>query len=1179
MIEFGSTSTELATTDGSSSAALLAPTVAVRGPVKPGDHFPVSFPLRALGGTDGKNVRVRFLAEAAKCDPEYRDLGALDVGQSIVATTFATVSPLNGKRSVKIWTEVECGDQSVQSEAIMIPIAARGHLVLSAEDDGTELAVSVTNDGTAPLAVLLDLATPDHIHADDLELAENGTDIYTSSPFTLGVGEGRVIRVRGGSVDHVVARSSDGERASALPLRREPVAATVLDASLHVEAPETGVRRGDMFALVGTVIVRGPIAASDVVLVLGPIAGADVRVEEITIDGIRPIAPDLEWQAEKLHIRLGHLAGGRSMSLRMPLRVTIDDPKAIDALRVDADLQAAGIPTQALSVDIAVDRRPAFLSTSTYLGPIIDRDDRFSVLAQITNADGGRIERVRVRYETSDVVPDKIVLISRNDGEPQESPLRPSALNEAANLFVDLGALDAGERVRVVMPFRPARGQDGFRTMIVRATLLADDETLPLGTAERRIPGRVDMRASSVRRLDASALRLGMPTEMKLQIRNDGDSPAHDIRLSLDLPSSVAASLPEPADGARWRPLIPMLPPGGAVETTLTLYLQSPPDAGHAIVRVSIDAREQSELSLATLDFETPSDPLIDPPRVRTLALDDGHIALIARVTNHGDGTASDVVIWVEDANDILLRTTSVDGQAAPDRGARPILAEGLRLGDLEPGAYRDVTWVAAPPTADPYRCTVAARVGAKGEVMRTSTIPTRPRHRTGVSTPLPSARRIGAEDDLAASIAALRPGVPDRAQARIALDAAPSLAPRVDVPPAIAADAVAALTGGTEHTSNLPPAVDAGASERDIQDRLAQAASAIPAPPPPEPERPAAFARLDALESGAPPEPTPPEPQTAAATTTGTPEAAGVAAAPVVPPAEPVAGVPIEPEPPAPVAAVEPQADPVAPVNAAAAAAGTTDHVNTSSSARVETQAEPQRDGAAHDGAEPEDLLDAVDTVVPPANAPEGAGSAETTLASVQRGERFTIVSSFRAANVQKARRMAQSMIDIQGLGWWRHVMFIRTMLPERMPLDGPALEAWNFLRGAFTEPLARVFPTTLVDPFHASDAFVDALSINDADAIAALDVLLADQRVPLFVGAATGSTMLDVALPCALPDTLEDPLLDQAWVAYKQTAMRLFASASIQSMSEGDRRVKYANANATLDEALGFVLRDFPE
>ncbi len=1175
MIEFGSTSTELATTGGSSSAALLAPTVAVRGPVKPGDHFPVSFPLRALGGTDGKNVRVRFLAEAAKCDPEYHDLGALDVGQSIVATTFATVSPLNGKRSVKIWTEVECGDQSVQSEAIMIPIAARGHLVLSAEDDGTERAVRVTNDGTAPLAVLLDLATPDHIHADDLELAENGTDIYTTSPFTLGVGEGRVIRVRGGSVDHVVARSSDGERASALPLRREPVAATVLDASLHVEAPETGVRRGDMFALVGTVIVRGPIAASDVVLVLGPIAGADVRVEEITIDGIRPIAPDLEWQGETLHIRLGHLAGGRSMSLRMPLRVTIDDPKAIDVLRVDADLQAAGIPTQALSVDIAVDRRPAFLSTSTYLGPIIDRDDRFSVLAQITNADGGRIERVRVRYETSDVVPDKIVFISRNDGEPQESPLRPSALNEAANLFVDLGALDAGERVRVVMPFRPARGQDGFRTMIVRATLLADDETLPLGTADRRIPGRVDMRASSVRRLDASALRLGMPTEMKLQIRNDGDSPAHDIRLALDLPSSVAASLPEPADGARWRPLIPMLPPGGAVETTLTLYLQAPPDASHAIVRVSIDAREQSEFSLATLNFKTPSDPLIDPPRVRTLALDDGHIALIARVTNHGDGTASDVVIWVEDANDILLRTTSVDGQVAPDRGARPILAEGLRLGDLEPGAYRDVTWVAAPTTADPYRCTVAARVGAKGEVMRTSTIPTRPRHRTGVSTPLPSARRIGAEDDLAASIAALRPGVPDRAQTRIALDAAPSPAPRVDVPPAIAADAVAALTGGTEHTSNLPPAVDAGASERDIQNRLAQAASTILAPPPPEPERPAAFQRLDA-----PPEPMPPEPQPAVATTTGTPEGAAVAVAPVEPQAGPVAAAPFEPQaaPAAPVAAVEPPVEPAAPINATATAAGSTHDEATSSSVRVETQAEPQLDGTAHDGAETDDLLEAVDTVVAPAAASEDAGGAETTLASVQRGERFTIVSSFRAANVQKARRMAQSMIDIQGLGWWRHVMFIRTMLPERMPLDGPALEAWNFLRGAFTEPLARVFPTTMVDPFHASDAFVDALSVNDADAIAALDVLLTDQRVPLFVGKATASTMLDVALPCALPDTLEDPLLDQAWSAYKQTAMRLFASASIQSMTEADRRVKYANANATLDEALGFVLRDFP-
>lgn len=1144
MIAFGSTSSEIATTDEGTSAALLAPTVTVRGSVKPGDNFPVSFPLRALGGTDGKNVRVRFLAEAAKCDPEYQDLGALDVGQSIVATTFATVSPLNGKRAVRIWTEVECGDQSVQSEAISIPISARGHLVLSAEDDGTAIAINVLNDGTAPLAVLLDLASPDELHSDDVELSANGTDVFTSNAFTLGVGEGRVIRVRGGSADHIVARSSDGERASALPLRREPAAATVLDASLHVEAPATGVRRGDMFALVGTIVVRGPIPASDVVLVLAPLGGADVRVEEITIDGIRPIAPDLNWQDDKLHIRLGHLAGGRSVSLRMPLRVTIDDPKAIDALRIDADLQAQGIPSQALSVDIAVDRRPAFLSTSTFLGAIVDLDDRFAVHAQITNADGGRIERVRVRYETVDVVPDKVVFISRNDGDPQESPLRPSALNESANLFVDLGALDAGERVRVVMPFRPARGQDGFRTMVVRATLLADDETLPLGIAERRIPGRVDMRASSVTRLDESPLRLGMPTEMKLQIRNDGDSPAHDIRLALDLPNAVAASLPEPADGARWRPLIPMLPPGGAVETTLTLYLNAPPAAGHASVRVSIDAREQSELALATLEFDTPSDPLIDPPRVRTLALDDGHIALIARVTNHGDGTASDVIIWVEDAADILLRTTSVDGQPAPDRGARPVLAEGLRLGDLEPGAYRDVTWVAAPQTAEPYRCTVAARVGEHGEVMRTATIPTRPRHRTGVSTPLPSARRIGAEDDLAASIAGLRPGVPDRAQLRIPLEGAPTPAPRVDVPPAIASDAVAALTGGSDR---LPPAVDAAASEHDLQARLAAAASSIPAPPPPEPAPLA-----------------PPEPRPSAAVTTGNAgeggtDTSGDRAEPVVAAAPPVEGA---------ATVVPPVVDEAAHDGSGAAGA------RSETQSQAQTEIESHGNGADHDGDHTGDLLDEVDTPVTPVNA----SGDQTAQPTVQRGERFTIVSSFLAPNVQKARRMAQSMIDIQGLGWWRHVMFIRTMLPERMPIDGPALEAWNSLRDAFTEPLNRVFPTTLNDPFHATDAFVEALSVNDSDAIAALDVLLADQRVPIFVGTATGSTMLDVALPSLLPDTLGDELLDQAWAAYKAAATRLFASASIQAMSEAERRIKYTNANATLDEALGFVLRDFP-
>jgi hypothetical protein len=778
---------------------LVAPQLSTRGPVQPEDRIAVRLPLRAILGADlHDEVVVHFHADGAVCDPSRVPLGVLRAGESIVAQSTATILPLNGHRDVRVWAEVEIGQKRLMTEDALAPIVARSRLSLEATDDGTEVRLTLRNDGQAPTEVRFETIGSGVPTADDLVLREDRAGRAVSEPVTIGVGEVRAFALRGARVDHIIAVGADGERAPVQPRRVSADVALRIEPELRIDAPEHGVRRGDLVTFHLTLRNKTASAVNELRVNLDRVSDLALISDTISLDSVRVIPDDIREHPDVISVLLGRLEPDAEVVLRGALRVQIENPRLIDAIPITGSVAAPRLPTYRFEGETLVDRRPAFAPTTTYLTAIEPDGEAFRIRGLITNAEPYRLERLRVRLDVSDAVPNDHVDVDHR--EP--ILLRPTALDDSASLFADLGGLDPGERVGFSLGLRPARGDSDFRTMRVRAALQVDDDLVELGDEEFRVPGRSTLDRSSLQRQDDRALRLGMPCEAILEIRNDGDSPARDVRLCLDLPPSVGASVPEAAAGARWRTIAAVLPPGSVIATTITFFLLEPPTDPHAIVRASIDAEGHAEVDFDAVTFATPTDPLVDPPALQVQPLDDGRIAFFARVANVGDGAARGVTVRVENPEYIMARMTAVDSVLVDDVGPHSALAEALSLGDLAPGAFRDVTWYTAPTSDAPYTTTVAVSYEGLHEAMRATSVPTKPRIVPALSSSLPEPRR------LTGGVTAER--TPRRTLVRVVEEAAGSAlgpAPRAD---ALAANdsLQAALPWSTPPVAQ-PPAVD----------------------------------------------------------------------------------------------------------------------------------------------------------------------------------------------------------------------------------------------------------------------------------------------------------------------------------------------------------------------------------
>jgi hypothetical protein len=1095
--------------------------LAAKSQATPGERIAVRFPIATANGTGVDDVIVRFSASAGVCEPSEVNLGPIGQGITHEARTTLTVAPLNGKREASVWANVRVGSVSLASRALALPIQARSRLLGSAfPDAGDSIVVTLENTGTAPAETTLEIYGTGNLSSPTVMITQERPGLFRSDLLTVLPGQSAVVRIVNGTIDHLIATATDGERTSFSPTRPPLALLCTVEATLRSDVPESGVRRDETFTSFLTLENTGDRAVDDLYLTLNPVSGAELVWDTITIDGARPIAADVSEASEgRTAVRVGRLAGGGRATASFAYRVVGDDGASTDVLRIEARVRA-GETDRIVSADVPIDHRPSFTPNTTYLGAISESNGAYSVSAVITNTNARPVERVRVHFHFYQATPDDSATATYDSaGETRELPLRSTAMHERAGTFVDLGALAVGERVTVRLGLRPIRTIDDHSEMKVRAVLTADDTIQPIGLSDRHISGRVDLSGSTITRSDARPLRLAMPVEAQLVIRNDGHAPARDVRLALDLPPYLDASLPDAPAGTRWRPFLPVLHPGTAIATTITFFLHAPPGATTARIPVSIDAAGQSEFVLATLDFALPADPLIDPPRVESVVQPDGHIACVARVANFGDGVAREVTVSVDQYEHIVLRTTAVDGVTISDNGARSALGEGVALGVLEPGAYRDITWLVAPPNNEPYRAAVRV-TSANGEPVRALSTPTRRSYAPALDGGLPEARRIDNLDTLASTPAARARSV-ELAQ------------------PDDSVGGTVALGGAQRETYALP------------------APQAVPAPAPRfEPD----FSTEDAARPAA------------------SSDRLSLAPAPAQVPADAAGGE-------APDDRDDGSVQTTGKEHALALDGPISlDGLIPSPTVSPEPAAAPPAGSAFADVVE--DLLGKTGVLEEGGeNADAGGGSTDAggtdgrdgqnargeprPRAPVVAGEPIVITGLLEASGTRLALRMASDFSENLNLGWWRHIIFMRAMLPEVSPVRR-LTPAWERLRSALIGPVKSVYPRTIAEDFVVTESFVDDLEKNLHDAIEALDLLAEERRLGVYFGAAEGATRIDAAVPGLLPVRFNNEAFDEAWMPYYEAAKRIFAYADFLELSPAARWEHHARANATLDEYL---------
>jgi hypothetical protein len=1115
---------------------LAPPILGSRAARRPGESVEVCLPVRPLAGrASSSEIVVVFRADGARCEPERVNLGVIPASQTAVAVTQATILPINGHAEARIWAQVVAGEHEWESEPVLVPIAARAAITVGALTDDDRTTVMVLNGGDRRTTVHLEIGAHDEPRCDTLAITSMQANAFASEPFALDPGESAVHIVVSRDISLVTAISADGERAAATPRRALSSRTARIMPRLEMQPPHDGVRRGDIVPVRLALRNAGAAAASRIDVRYRRTPALEMLRDGLTIDGVRVIDADYLETDALATVRIPNLAPDAETVLDLSLRVDLVDVRDVDVLGVAFTVATAGVEYH-IDGELLVDRRPAFSQTQTYL-EAIEEDaegvDRWFVRGVVTNAESTALEQLRVRIDTAEIAPDTAILIEETG---QWVGLRPIALAGGASLYADLGTLAAGERRSFRFGFTPERTDGHSRTLRVAAALMINDDVIPLNAQERTIPGRVDLSASSLRASSANDLRIAIPVDASLEIRNDGFAAAYDVRLALEMPAGLGSTLP-PAASGRWRPITGMLPPGGAIRTAVRFFLTEPPSGEDVVVTAMLDARNAEPVTIGELRFSTPTAALVDAAHIRATALADGRLAFNARVANKGDGTAEDIVVRVVDVDGIVARSTTFDGIPVDDHGAVSALVAGFRTGPLGPGEYRDIGFVVAPKDSEPFRLAVGVTAAGCAEIVSRS-VPARANIQPSLAPGFPEPRRLTGEATL--DRIARRPTVrvvEEPSRDRQSNDDAPKLGSNETArsTAALAPGYLPETIGGATHAASA--ALAASDAPRALTVGIAPTA-AVPEQRVPQevpPERPASIA-----------EPTPISLASAA------PNGAVVDELPPVAPRPVAAVVAAEPHP------AFPSGEVVAPAPSLA------DPVHATSSDS------PVAPAFAADAHAPADAPE-------PVRAPEAEAPRDQTPAD-ELGTHIALVEDNMPQTFSTPRAiMGHELAFVSSLpkqdmaGWWPHVIATRLLMLKVVHASPTAAQTYAEFRSLLVESARSVVPRLLAPDFTPDEAFVAALRRNDDRARELMPELLREfDRIPAHD--ADRYTQLDAFVPNFLPDeVVDDAELSSAVKAYKERTIRLFGfDARLRSSDDANRDVYSAQPNATLDGAL---------
>ena len=720
--------------------APIAPQFETPGPYRPGMDVPVVFALTNLDAETTRNVCVRFLGEGLTFNPATITIDSLAAGNRIDVRTSATILPVNGKRQVKLYAEVRASKKPLfRSTEVIAPVVTRSEIHLEAFDEIDGVSLTVHNKGDIATNVRLVLVGDGIPSADPPEttFAPDGRRAV-SDPIPLDVASSVSLTLRGATIDRIIAVADDGERTTTEPQRRRAGGPRLAEPDFALETPENGIRRGDVVRFALTIENVGDEPATAATLLLTLPDGMRPLDDTITINYARPAPGELDFADHQLRLALGLLNPSLLATVRGALFVENTLPNDDESVDLLATITAQPDLTVSAAAELTVDQRPAFAPASTFLGPLDDNDDGFVIVASVTNGDPVPIPRTRIRWNLLNLLPRADAL--REDGSVVT--FQPIAFEATPTLITDIGTLGAYATATVTLRLRPVLSNAERRHLEVAATVLTATSELSLGVQERDVNGHPDLHRSFLELTERRPLQIGMPIDVKLHLCNDGDAPAHDVRIKLDLPDTIETSLVSPEGASGWTSVFPTLPPGGMAAMPFTFRLIGPPPGETTTIRVRLDADAHAPIDLEPIVFDTPTKPLVDPPTIIVSTLDDGNLAVSVTVTNLGAGIARNVVLTVPDDGTIIRRSTAIDNVPIADRGTTSPLIGGLALGDLPSRAYREISWHASPRDSLSYRARATVSSDNAPTVDAISA-PRRPRTQAPIAFALPAPRRI----------------------------------------------------------------------------------------------------------------------------------------------------------------------------------------------------------------------------------------------------------------------------------------------------------------------------------------------------------------------------------------------------------------------------------------------------
>ena len=737
------------------SIPLIPPRFEVPGPHKPGDRVPLTLDVHNLRAEEERNVSIDFQAEGADITPKTITVDRIAPHGRAQVDATAIVLPTEVKRELTAVAIITLsGREPLFTAPVTATIVTHPRISLSARSVNGETTIIVQNDGTAPTMLKLYGASSDLRDVVDslgrtwrrdpeAPAAVSRPELVTD-PFEVAYGD-KLEMVVPATLTSIRAISLEGERAftqtsigaSLVPMLKAPA----LDV---IYAPE-GVRNGDVLQWYLPLENPSGRPVHDVMLTLNLPPSLTFVEDSLAIDDVRVLVSDVQSDASTVMIAIGRLDASHTTMLRGVFISKVDRNDPNETLPIRGQVTAPSVTTYDIGLDLPIDRRPAFATTQTYLGAMRhSANGTYTVDATITNAESATIDRVRLRWELSGVVP-----LDAHDDRDTALVLQPGSYRGNPCLITDLSTLEPQERRTITLRVEPTLAVEAERTIAVGAALLVDSTPVSLGVSRLDIAAPPDLHESGFCS-KASNLRTGIPQRVQLQIKNTGTSAAYDVRLAAEIPEGVIIEgLRAPEEGSRWVRLAQMLPPDSSFTTSLTVRLLENPRGDRVIIRAAIDADNLSPIDLEPLVLETPSAPLLQQPEISLEQLDHGMLKVTARLANLGDGPATSVVLRLppDDHSDIVNGSTKIDGVTDPVPGLKPALLAGFPIGTLSAGSFREVEWLVSPDASRAYRATLIVDAeDAHGERLPqlvATSAPRVPRPFARLATALPEARRL----------------------------------------------------------------------------------------------------------------------------------------------------------------------------------------------------------------------------------------------------------------------------------------------------------------------------------------------------------------------------------------------------------------------------------------------------